>query len=216
MFQLYSVVFFCRKKKARGRFFILCLSSFGKLWGRATWEKSQISLVRKILLSMSKYIKELDLLFVHYSFWRSGWCMKFLWDTPNTEAQLGVPPPPALVFTCFQLCQQGFSSLCIAMMAAIFHAWCGALCPSSHSLQTWKPPMSSSKTWISAAQRTVLVAREMLSGLRKWAYPLQTQTHGKPQWKWWQMIHMDLYRSHCWSSSTPVLYRSSSYWCILV
>lgn len=84
---------FAEKKKARGRFFILCLSSFGKLWGRATWEKSQISLVRKILLSMSKYIKELDLLFVHYSFWRSGWCMKFLWDTPNTEAQLGVPPP---------------------------------------------------------------------------------------------------------------------------
>lgn len=132
------------------------------------------------------------------------------------RSTIGCTPPPALAFTCFQLCQQGFSSLCIAMMAAIFHAWCGALCPSSHSLQTWKPPMSSSKTWISAAQRTVLVAREMLSGLRKWAYPLQTQTHGKPQWKWWQMIHMDLYRSHCWSSSTPVLYRSSSYWCILV
>lgn len=83
------------------------------------------------------------------------------------RSTIGCTPPPALAFTCFQLCQQGFSSLCIAMMAAIFHAWCGALCPSSHSLQTWKPPMSSSKTWISAAQRTVLVAREMLSGLRK-------------------------------------------------
>lgn len=167
VFQLYSVVFFCRKKKGQGKILHFMPFKFWQTLRQGHLREISDLFSEKNIIKYVKIHKRVGFIICPLLILKERMVYEISMGYSKYRSTIGCTPPPALAFTCFQLCQQGFSSLCIAMMAAIFHAWCGALCPSSHSLQTWKPPMSSSKTWISAAQRTVLVAREMLSGLRK-------------------------------------------------